>query len=130
MNSVKPNDFAVALSGIFEEFIEQTQQEIEQIIVDEAQNTLTLLKERSPKDTGRYAKGWTLKKTGKFAKGIKARGANGSVITIYNKDRYRLTHLLEKGAIRYRGGVMKPKPHITPVFEEAKNNIEQKLGGN
>lgn len=129
MDNVNPNDFAAAVSGILSEFIEQAQQEVEQIIVDEAQDTLTRLKERSPKKTGRYAKGWTLKKTGKFAKGVKVRSGE-SVITIYNKDRYRLTHLLEKGAIRANTGILNPIPHITPVFEEAKNNIEQKLGGN
>ena len=46
-----------------------------------------MLKANSRRKTGRYAKGWAYKR--ESVRGI------GSTYIIYNKDRYRLTHLLE-----------------------------------
>ena len=47
--------------------------------------TVDDLKATSPKDHGDYAQDWTYKRTG------------GLSFVVYNKDHYRLTHLLEKG---------------------------------
>lgn len=68
------------------------------------------LRKTSPKKHGRYRKGWTVKKEVSF----------GGVVgfTVHNKDRYQLTHLLEKGHAKRGGGRTKAIVHIAPVEEK------------
>ena len=73
---------------------------------------------------GDYAASWTLSKTGKRAKGFKVGN-----YTVYNKEYYRLTHILEDGAIREDNGIVKGDGHITKIDEMMKKNVETKLGG-
>lgn len=62
-----------------------------------------ILRKDSPNRTGDYAKGWTASKV------------KGSWV-IHNKDRYQLTHLLEKGHPSRSPGVpVPPYEHIAPV---------------
>lgn len=125
---VTPENFAKVLGAVVEEFAAEQEAELVKIVEDEAQKTVEDLRQRSPKRTGKYAKSWTLNKPSKRARGNKVRGGN-NIYTIYNKKHYRLTHLLEKGAIRATKGILKPIPHITPAYEKAKKNIEEKTGG-
>lgn len=70
------------------------------------------LKSTSPEgSTGRYKKGWRVRKTPFFNTPTR--------FVIHNKDRYRLAHLLEKGHATANGtGRVKGRPHIKPVEEE------------
>ena len=55
----------------------------------------------------------------------------GSEITVYNKDKPGLAHLLENGHVLRRGGrtlahsPVQPKPHIKPVEEEVGRELEK-----
>lgn len=128
MNTTIEN-FAAEISRFLHEGADQQTAALADIISEESERAVELLREKSPERTGDYAKSWTLKKTGKTAKGIQLTTQSGFFVTVYNKDHYRLTHLLEKGAIRGKAGVMPAQPHITPAFEEIKKNIESKIGG-
>jgi len=68
------------------------------------------LRETSPKRTGRYAKGWTVKSE-------RAHGKPTRYI-IHNRDRPHLAHLLEHGHAKRGGGRVQGQPHIAPVEEE------------
>lgn len=127
---IKSNDFAGAVSGMIQEFVAEQEAELLKIVKNEAEHTVETLKRNSPKRSGDYKDGWTLKKTGRYANGNKMFSNGGVIFTIYNKDHYRLTHLLEKGAIRAKKGILDPIPHITPAFEQARKNIDKKTGGN
>lgn len=83
------------------------------------------LKEISPRGkgsrSGEYAQSWTLKKTGKRAKG----NTFGRIrCTVYNKDHYRLTHLLEHGHI-VRNQYGTPKREGAQHRAQAKPHIKQ-----
>lgn len=74
------------------------------------------LKGSSPKRTGEYAKSWAAKKarlTNKWA----------YQKTVYNKEHYRLTHLLEKGhkVVGAKNGRtwVDARPHIEKVEQKA-----------
>jgi hypothetical protein len=60
------------------------------------------LKEKSPKRTGKYAKGWRST--------VRKESAVGAEVVVHNKI-YRLTHLLEKGHAKRGGG--KSRGHST-----------------
>ena len=86
-------------------------------VVDESlpkvgQETVKELKKTSPKrpSGGDYAKGW--------AKKVE-KDRLGSRLIVYNKTRYQLTHLLEKGHAKVSGGFVPGKPHIKPAQDKA-----------
>lgn len=72
------------------------------------------LRSTSPKRSGKYRKGWKVKKA--FENSVSAR------YTVHNATHYQLTHLLEKGHAKRGGGRVEAIPHIAPAEEQA---IEQ-----
>ena len=77
------------------------------------------LKQTSPKDTGKYAEGWT---TGKYTW-----TALGAEITVYNAKKPGLAHLLENGHAKRNGGRVPAKVHIKPVEEEVGRELEKNI---
>ncbi|MEK5390210.1 HK97 gp10 family phage protein [Margalitia sp. FSL K6-0131] len=98
-------------------YTSEVAEKVEAIKEDVTKEAVTLLKEKSPKNTGDYAKSWAKKKVGKN-------------IVIYNR-KYQLTHLLEKGHVKREGGRVAAKIHIRPVeemiVEEYVNRVERVL---
>jgi len=78
------------------------------------------LRETSPKRNGAYRKGWTQKVTAV---------PKGTTATVYNKDCYSLTHLLEHGHAKASGGRVSGIPHIAPVQEWAEKEALETLAG-
>lgn len=87
-----------------------------------AKEGVNKLKSTSPKGkgkkSGKYAKGWAVKKQGKQR-------------IIYNKTDYQLTHLLENGHdVISRGkkaGHVGGRPHIKPVEEEVIRRMTEEV---
>lgn len=78
------------------------QDKIDEMIADVAKESIKMLKEKSPKKTGKYAKSWKIKKLNKKT-------------IIYNEIGH-LTHLLEHGhLIKATGGRTRAFIHIEPV---------------
>lgn len=104
-------EIAASLSKYEETVAEQLKDEVQQIAKECAKEIAS----KSPKDTGVYAKGWTHKVL--YEKG------NDIRVTVYNKNKPTLTHLLENGHALANGGRKNGKPHIRP----AERNAAQKL---
>ena len=85
----------------------------------------------SPSRTGEYRKSWTYAE-----KTINKGKAYRTEMVVYNKDYYRLTHLLEKShriANKYGSyGKSTPQPHIAPAQKNAEAEFvkvfEKELG--
>ena len=79
----------------------------------------------APKDTGAYAKSWSVKKTKETS--------NSLELTVHSRNRYQLAHLLEHGHAKRGGGRVAGIPHIAPAEEKAVKQLEEdivkKLGG-
>lgn len=106
---VNINDLAKEINKSLAEYAHGVGEEVEKVAETVAKEGVKILKLRSPKDTGDYAKGW------------RATKVNGKW-TVHNKI-YQLTHLLEKGHAKVGGGRVAGQPHIAPVEEEMINKF-------
>lgn len=107
------NDFASDLArelqryaNVVEEILENEIDEVGDIAVDK-------LKQKSPKKTGAYRKGWSKKKEGK---GVVLHNTQG-----------QLTHLLEKGHAKVGGGRVPAQVHIHPVEEYVIDELPRRI---
>ena len=71
----------------------------------------------APRDTGAYAKGWTVLKGREDACSIN--------MIVYCRKRWRLTHLLEHGHAKRGGGRVAARPHIAPAQEAGEKELEE-----
>ena len=73
----------------------------------------------SPTRSGGYQKGWAVKRT--------SEKSGETTITVYNRKKPGLTHLLEKGHAKRGGGRVEPKVHIAPAEEYAITELESQI---
>lgn len=71
----------------------------------------------APVKSGRYKKSWAVKKQ-------KETGSTLEVV-VHSRNRYQLTHLLEKGHAKRGGGRVKAIPHIAPAEEKGIRELEE-----
>lgn len=93
-------DLSESIKSILETEVIRTEKVIKSSGEKTAKIVVNNIKNDSPKNTGRYKKGWTFKVTNKG-------------VIIFNKKYGGLTHLLEKGHLKVGGvGRVPPQPHI------------------
>ena len=73
----------------------------------------------APKDTGAYAKSWSVKKTKETS--------NSLELTVHSKNRYQLAHLLEHGHAKRGGGRVAARPHIAQAEQGAVETLESEI---
>lgn len=129
------------ISEILTEFLDKETRTIERTFNLVGNETKEKLKAISPRQDGAnggaYARSWTLKKTGRRASGHSFGHLN---CTVYNKDHYRLTHLLEHGhVVRNQYGTPKKPgkqhraqavPHIAKAEEYGNKRLLEELERN
>lgn len=77
------------------------------------------ISENAPKDTGAYAKSWSVKKTKETS--------NSLEVTVYSKNRYQLAHLLEHGHAKRDGGRVAARPHIAQAEQSAVETLDSEI---
>lgn len=115
------SQFSADISDILKEFGEVVDEALESAVKLASKTVVDDLRQRSPKDTGKYAKSWTSKKLSNKD------GRRGYYRLVYNKDRYYLTHLLEYGYVRRNGGRYLAQPHIQKATEVGMATFELKF---
>ena len=73
------------------------------------------IREKSPRRTQKYAKGWRIKETAQSSGLVEE--------TVYNAAAPQLTHLLEDGHAKVNGGRVEGKAHIRPPVQRAEINL-------
>ena len=115
-------DSILGVVDILNDYSLEIQEAIQKEAEDVAKTGASKLKTTSPKNIGKYAKGWKVKT-------IKGKGFVSS--TIHNTTNWQLTHLLEKPHIiknKYgTWGTSKPKEHIRPVEQECIKEYQRKV---
>lgn len=120
--TVKADKLAEAINEILDAYGEHVTEGTKEAVKKIAEQAKKETRAASPKQTGKYRKGWAVKDTS-------TRLSAESIV--YNRTRYQLTHLLEKGHALRRGGRTIGKgqtdafPHIGPAEENAVKNFEK-----
>lgn len=111
VNSSKMN-FAEIVNGILRNgYYPQVVEAMGEVIPEVAKEAAKKLKAQSPRDKGKYAKGWASKvEKGRIRVGATVYGKHGT---------YQIAHLLEHGHAKRNGGRTKGIVHIAPVEEWA-----------
>ena len=102
-----------------EEYREMTDEVVRTAVDTVSKETKKLVQAGSPVQTGGYQKGWAVKKTSAKAGQVS--------ITVYNRKKPGLTHLLEKGHAKRGGGRVAGQPHIAPAEQYAVSELENKI---
>ena len=111
------------IMSALDEYKKVTDEVVKTAVNSVSKETKAMAQAGSPVKSGGYQKGWAVKKTSE---------KTGQVsITVYNRTKPGLTHLLEKGHAKRGGGRVAGKPHIAPAEEYAVNELEAaiKRGG-
>jgi len=107
------------LGKILDDYAKEVRDEVKKDIQQAAKATAKELRATSPKQSGDYARNWSVKQ-------------QGAGWVVYNKaPTYRLTHLLEKGhVIRNQSGTYgraPAQPHIEPAEKKAVEDLVRKI---
>ena len=94
-----------------EDYKKVTEETVKETVTEVADGARDVAKSGSPSDTGEYRKGWAVKK----------------VLTVYNRNKSSLTHLLEKGHAKRGGGRTRAIVHIAPAEEYAQETLVREL---
>lgn len=119
MKKIQPGGLTDAIKDVFDTYGMDVTRAATTSCKEVAKQAVRELKARSPRLTGDYARTWTYKQT--------RLTRLGAEYTVYNRDNYRLTHLLEKGHAKAGGGRVAPRVHIAPVEQEANKKVEQDI---
>ena len=110
---------ALQMEQILDDYSEEVKKATNNAIDTTSKESVQKLKNTSPKKSGKYARGWRVKKD-RTRSGIET-------VTVHNKTDYQLTHLLENGhVIRNKKGEYGRTngiKHIAPVEEWASSEL-------
>ena len=119
----KTESVSAQMKEILDDYDDRVREVTETSINKVSKESVTKLRNTSPKRTGSYARGWTSKK-------LKVHGAVVDVV-VHNSTNYQLTHLLENGhIIRNAKGEYGRAPavkHIAPIEEWAVDELPAEI---
>lgn len=116
----------VQVAQILDNYTKEVKEKTEKAFEQTAKEAAQKLRQTSPrgkgKNSGDYAKGWTVKRERDKRSGL-------YTITVHNKTHYQLTHLLENGHAMPQGGRWTPPygKHIEPVEQWSQTEVVREI---
>ena len=109
---------AEVMDGL-EEYAELAVDAMKREIQETGKSVKQQISSTAPRKSGRYAKSWAVKKLSETS--------NSLEVTVYSRNRYMLTHLLENGHAKRGGGRVRAIPHIAPAEEAGIKELEERI---
>ncbi len=110
MRSVRIDELADAVSDGLKEYAEVSTEVVKRAVKNAGDIVKEEIRAKAPVRTGRYKKSFQATKTKETADSL--------FVTVHSKDRYQLTHLLEKSHAKRGGGRVKAIVHIAPAEQK------------
>lgn len=108
-----------AIMEALEEYKEVTDEVVKNAVDTVSKEAKSVAKAGSPERYGGYKEGWSVKKTIDKSSQVN--------VTIHNRKKPGLTHLLEKGHAKRGGGRVEGITHIAPAEEYAIEELEAEI---
>ncbi len=119
------NDMADAIMKGLMEYADVSTETVKNAVKKAGNTVKKEVSANAPKKSGKYKKSFTVTKQKETAESL--------TVVIHSKNRYQLTHLLEKGHAKRGGGRVEGIPHIAPAEEKGirqlTGEIERGLSG-
>lgn len=119
MVNIKINQLADEITKGLKEYADLAIDDMKKAVRKSGNSVRKEISQSAPKDTGAYAKSWSVKKTKETS--------NSLEVTVHSKNRYQLAHLLEHGHAKRGGGRVAARPHIAKAEENAIDTLEQEI---
>lgn len=116
---VSIENMSSAIMDALEEYKEVTDEAVKNAVDTVSKEAKKIAKTGSPERYGDYKKGWAVKKTIDKSSQVS--------VTIHNRKKPGLTHLLEKGHAKRGGGRVEGITHIAPAEEYAVEELEAEI---
>lgn len=116
---VRIDQLAAAVMEGLTEYADLAADELKKAVKKAGNSVKKDIQAGAPKDTGAYAKSWSVKNVKETSNSIE--------LVVHSRDRYQLSHLLEFGHAKRGGGRVPGKAHIAPAEEWAERTLEQEI---
>ena len=120
---IKPDQLASAVMKELDEYADTTTDGVKAAVRKAANTVKKETQAGAPVRSGKYAKSWATKTTRESSTALE--------ITVYSRNRYQLTHLLEHGHAKRGGGRVAARPHIAAAeaagIEQLEAEIERSI---
>ena len=117
--SVSAGSLADAIMESLREYSSLAADEMKEAVRAAGNTVRDEIREKAPKDTGIYAKSWTVKKQRETSSSLS--------LTVHSRNRYQLAHLLEFGHAKRGGGRVSAKPHIADAEAAGIRQLEEDI---
>ncbi len=117
--NVRIEEMASAIMESMEEYADLATEDLKKAVRSAGEAVRDKIRDTAPKRTGAYRKSWAVKNTKETS--------NSLEVTVYSRDRYRLTHLLEFGHAKRGGGRVAGRPHIAPAEKTGMERLEAEI---
>ena len=117
--SVSAGSLADAIMDSLREYSSLAADEMKEAVLEAGNTVRDEIREKAPKDTGIYAKSWTVKKQRETSSSLS--------LTVHSRNRYQLAHLLEFGHAKRGGGRVSAKPHIADAEAAGIRQLEEDI---
>lgn len=104
------NDMADAIMKGLMEYADVSAETVKNAVKKAGNTVKKEASANAPKKSGKYKKSFTVTKQKETAESL--------TVVVHSKNRYQLTHLLEKGHAKRGGGRVEGIPHIGPAEEK------------
>ena len=116
--SIKIEDLSKEIMKGLNEYRDMASDTIKTAVKHAGSSTKKEIEKTAPKDRGKYAKSWKVKKTKETA---------NSLEVIVHSSLYQLPHLLEFGHAKRNGGRTRAYPHIEKAKDMAIKKMEEEI---